>query len=72
MTNPEMRCASTTLRVPDFHAECEASARQAERRVVCGQQTDTVYLLRYAADGLAQGRFTSIEEALEFVVDGAL
>ena len=60
------------LEVPDFRAEVVASVRQAEIRVACHAQANAIRLLRYAADQLAFGRFTKIEEALEFVLDEAL
>jgi len=70
MTNPEMRCASTMLGVPNFHAEVEESARQAELRITRNERVNTVLLLRFAADKLARGEFASIEETFDFVLDG--
>ncbi len=72
MTNPEMRCASTMLEVPDFHAEIEMAARTMQRRVSVSERINAVRLLMYAADMLARGQFASIEDALGFVIDEAL
>lgn len=70
MTNPEVRCASTKLEVPNFHAEVEASARAADSRVKADKRLLAINLFVYAADQLDRGKFASAEEALEFVFDG--
>jgi hypothetical protein len=72
MANPEMRCASTKLEVPDFHVEIEGSARAVRICVDRSQRSNAVRVLMYAADQLAHGGFASIEDALDFVLDGAI
>ena len=72
MTNPEMRCASTTLEVPNFQAEVEVSARQAGGCVAYTNRQNAALVLRHAADRLACGQFSSIEMALDFVLNEVL
>ena len=72
MTNPEIRCASTTLKVPDFRAEIEGSARAVQIRVDRSERDNAVRALMYAADQLAHGQFATIEDALDFVLYAAL
>ena len=72
MTNCEVRCASTSLAMPDHHAEVEEARNRADLLVARNERDLAVKSLRYAADELAFGRFPSLEKALEFVFDEIL
>ncbi len=72
MTNCEVRCASSSLEMPDYHAELETSVRRSALLVVINERNNAVKVLRYAANELAFGRFSSLEKALEFVIDEIL
>ena len=72
MTNPEARCASTTLAIPNYRAEAEAEENRMASLITRGQRDNAVKLLRYAADELALGRFLNPAAALEFVIDEIL
>ena len=72
MTNREVKCCSTMVAEPDYHAEMQTDARRAASRVAHNECVRAAGVFRYAADELFAGQFSSPVAALEFVLDAIL